>query len=139
MHLKNGRSAGNGAYARKGTTSKVMVASRLKVSFWPDGSTTAVNYGYMWYLHGVVLNYLSTRASPFFICTLSLKSSSPAKETDIYFNSTWKCCVSILVPVRNHCDKRVCCPYSSLSLLSWAKTVELNDLQDQSEWRFGTH
>jgi hypothetical protein len=30
---KNGRSAGNGAYARKGTTSRVMVASRPKVSF----------------------------------------------------------------------------------------------------------
>jgi hypothetical protein len=33
MHLQNGRSAGNGAYAWKGTTSKVMVASRPKVSF----------------------------------------------------------------------------------------------------------
>jgi hypothetical protein len=32
--LKNGRSAGNGAYARKGTISRVMVASRLKVSFY---------------------------------------------------------------------------------------------------------
>jgi hypothetical protein len=31
--FKNGRSAGNGAYAWKGTTSKVMVASRSKVSF----------------------------------------------------------------------------------------------------------
>jgi hypothetical protein len=29
----NGRSAGNGAYARKGTTSRVMVPSRPKVSF----------------------------------------------------------------------------------------------------------
>jgi hypothetical protein len=33
MHLKNDRSAGNGAYARKRTTSRVKVASRLKVSF----------------------------------------------------------------------------------------------------------
>jgi hypothetical protein len=32
--FKNGRSAGNGAYARKGTTSKAMVASRPKVSFY---------------------------------------------------------------------------------------------------------
>jgi hypothetical protein len=32
MHLKNGRSTGNGEYARKGTTSRVMVASRPKVS-----------------------------------------------------------------------------------------------------------
>jgi hypothetical protein len=30
---KNGRSAGNGAYTRKATTSRVMVASLLKVSF----------------------------------------------------------------------------------------------------------
>jgi DNA-directed RNA polymerase alpha subunit len=33
MHLKNGRSAGNGACARKGTISRVMVASRPKDSF----------------------------------------------------------------------------------------------------------
>jgi hypothetical protein len=31
--FKNGRSAGNGAYALKGTTSNMMVASRPKVSF----------------------------------------------------------------------------------------------------------
>jgi hypothetical protein len=31
--FKNGRSAGNGAYMWKGTTSWVMVASRHKVSF----------------------------------------------------------------------------------------------------------
>jgi hypothetical protein len=31
--FQNGRSAGNGAYALKGTTSRVMVASRPKVSF----------------------------------------------------------------------------------------------------------
>jgi hypothetical protein len=29
-HLKNVRSAGNGAYARKGTTSSVMATGRLK-------------------------------------------------------------------------------------------------------------
>jgi hypothetical protein len=46
MHFKNGRSAGNGAYAREETTSKVMVASRSKVSFWPDESTSPENYGY---------------------------------------------------------------------------------------------
>jgi hypothetical protein len=33
MHLKNGRSAGNGAYEQKETFSRVMVASRPKVSF----------------------------------------------------------------------------------------------------------
>jgi hypothetical protein len=31
--LKNGRSAGNGAYVRKGTMSRAIVASRSKVSF----------------------------------------------------------------------------------------------------------
>jgi hypothetical protein len=33
MHLKKGRSTGNGAYERKRTSSKVMVASRPRVSF----------------------------------------------------------------------------------------------------------
>jgi hypothetical protein len=33
MHLNIGRSAGNGAYARKGTTSRMMVDSRPKLSF----------------------------------------------------------------------------------------------------------
>jgi hypothetical protein len=33
MHLKNGRSTGNGGYAQKGTTLKVMVASRQKLVF----------------------------------------------------------------------------------------------------------
>jgi hypothetical protein len=31
--IKDGRSAGNGAYARKGTTSRVMVACRPKLAF----------------------------------------------------------------------------------------------------------
>jgi hypothetical protein len=31
--FKNGRTAGNGAYAREGTTSRVVLASRPKVSF----------------------------------------------------------------------------------------------------------
>jgi hypothetical protein len=42
MHLTDGRSAGNGAYVRKGTTWRVMVVG----SFWPDGSTSPGNYGY---------------------------------------------------------------------------------------------
>jgi hypothetical protein len=41
--LKIGRSAGNGAYVRKGTSLRVMVA---KVSFWLDGSTSSGNYGW---------------------------------------------------------------------------------------------
>jgi hypothetical protein len=36
--FKNGRRAGNGAYERKGTTSRVMVANRAKVSEIMDGS-----------------------------------------------------------------------------------------------------
>jgi hypothetical protein len=36
----------NGAYVRQGFTSKVVVASRPKVSFWPDGSTSPGNYGW---------------------------------------------------------------------------------------------
>jgi hypothetical protein len=43
---KNGRSIENGAYARKGTASRVMVAIRPKVSFRPVGSTNSGNYGY---------------------------------------------------------------------------------------------
>jgi hypothetical protein len=34
MQLKSGRSAGNGAYSRKGNISRVMMASRPKVSFF---------------------------------------------------------------------------------------------------------
>jgi hypothetical protein len=57
INFKNGRSAGNGSYAQRGTTWRVMVASRPKVSFWPDGapvpeimdhplySTSPGNYG----------------------------------------------------------------------------------------------
>jgi hypothetical protein len=33
MHLKNGINTGNGAYMQKGTSSRVIVASRPKVSF----------------------------------------------------------------------------------------------------------
>jgi hypothetical protein len=46
IDLKNGRSAENSAYARKRTTSKLMVATVPKVNFRPDGSTSPVNYGY---------------------------------------------------------------------------------------------
>jgi hypothetical protein len=46
-HFKHGRSAENGAYARKRTNSRVMVASRTKVSFWSDASTSPGNYGWL--------------------------------------------------------------------------------------------
>jgi hypothetical protein len=46
--FKNGRSTGNGALW-KGTTLRVMVASRPEVSFLPDGSTSPRNYGYQWH------------------------------------------------------------------------------------------
>jgi hypothetical protein len=44
--FKNDRSSRNGAYDRKGTASRVMVASRPKVTAWPEGSTSPGNYGY---------------------------------------------------------------------------------------------
>jgi hypothetical protein len=45
--LKNDRSTGNGAYARKETTSRVMVASRSKISFFlQNGRTSPWNYGW---------------------------------------------------------------------------------------------
>jgi hypothetical protein len=34
---------------RKGTTLRVIVASKHKASFWPDGSTSPGNYGSQWY------------------------------------------------------------------------------------------
>jgi hypothetical protein len=45
--LKNGRSAGNSAYAQKGTTLRVMLASRPKVSFCQVGSTSPGSYGWL--------------------------------------------------------------------------------------------
>jgi hypothetical protein len=51
MRLKSGRSDGNGEYARKGTTLRVMVATRPKISFWPDGNTSPENYGLIWYYY----------------------------------------------------------------------------------------
>jgi hypothetical protein len=47
MHLRNGRSAGNDAYVRKGTASRVVVVSRPKVSFLPDDNTSPGNYGWL--------------------------------------------------------------------------------------------
>jgi hypothetical protein len=38
----------NNAYARKGTTSKVMVARRPKVTFRADGSISAENYEWLY-------------------------------------------------------------------------------------------
>jgi hypothetical protein len=51
MHLKNDRSTGRGAVAWKGTTVRVMVASRSKVSFCPDGSTIPRNYGWLFVIN----------------------------------------------------------------------------------------
>jgi hypothetical protein len=45
--FKKGRRVENSAYALKGTTLKVKVASRPKVNFWPDGSTSPGNYGWV--------------------------------------------------------------------------------------------
>jgi hypothetical protein len=46
MHLKNDRCAGNSEYTWNGTASRVTVASRSRVSAWPDGSTSSRNYVY---------------------------------------------------------------------------------------------
>jgi hypothetical protein len=43
--FKKSRNSINDGYARKGTTSRVMMASRSKVSFGPEGSTSPANYG----------------------------------------------------------------------------------------------
>jgi hypothetical protein len=45
--FKNGRSARNCAYARKGTTSRVVVATRPKVNFCPGGSPRPGNYAWL--------------------------------------------------------------------------------------------
>jgi hypothetical protein len=45
--FKKCQKPGNGAYARKGTTSRMMVASRPKVNIWPDGSTSLRNYEWL--------------------------------------------------------------------------------------------
>jgi hypothetical protein len=33
---------------QKGAISRVMVASRSKINFWPDGSTSPEIYAYQW-------------------------------------------------------------------------------------------
>jgi hypothetical protein len=43
--FKNDRSDENGVYTREETTLSVTVASRLKISFWPNGSTSPGSYG----------------------------------------------------------------------------------------------
>jgi hypothetical protein len=50
MHLKNGRRVGNGAYAQKGTASRVMVASRSV------GSTSPGNYEWLFVYLKTVLS-----------------------------------------------------------------------------------
>jgi hypothetical protein len=47
MHLKKGRSAGKVTYY---PTSRVIVTSRPKISFWPDGSASPGNYGWLFVL-----------------------------------------------------------------------------------------
>jgi hypothetical protein len=43
--FKNGRSDGNGVYTRKGTASRITVASRSEISFLPHGGTSQRKYG----------------------------------------------------------------------------------------------
>jgi hypothetical protein len=63
--LKNGRSGGNGAYARQGSTSRVMVASMPKVSVWPDVSSSPGNYGCYLYCSLASLCWLFERCERF--------------------------------------------------------------------------
>jgi hypothetical protein len=49
--FKNGKSAGNCAYAWKGTTLRVVVDTRPKVRFCPDGSPSPGNY--VWLFGGI--------------------------------------------------------------------------------------
>jgi hypothetical protein len=44
---------------RQGTTSRVMVASRQKVSFWPGNTTSPGNYGYHICINKIFLKYAS--------------------------------------------------------------------------------
>jgi hypothetical protein len=55
VNFENGRSAVNGECTQKGTMSRVMVVSRLKVGFWPDGNISPGNCGlfFVWVLHTV--------------------------------------------------------------------------------------
>jgi hypothetical protein len=59
--FKNDRSTGNGAYARKGVTLRVMVASRPKVTFSPDYSTSPR-------LNGILSFYNSRTAGEHPLC-----------------------------------------------------------------------
>jgi hypothetical protein len=83
MHLKNGRSTGDGAHAWKGTTSSVVVASWSKVSFWPNGSTSPGNYGWM--------KNLSLKLCHIFSNTLYIHISRLMHFTRISIN----CCISL--------------------------------------------
>jgi hypothetical protein len=47
LYLKESRGAGKNAYVWKGITSRVMLTSRPKVRFWPDGSTSPWNYEWL--------------------------------------------------------------------------------------------
>jgi hypothetical protein len=51
MHLKKLEELWELYSLRKGTTSRVMVASRLRVSFWLDGITSPGKYG--WYFYNI--------------------------------------------------------------------------------------
>jgi hypothetical protein len=94
MRLTNGRSTGNGAYTRKGTTLRVMVASRSKVSFWPNGSTSPGNYGWLnewmtvwvhWPLLWYHLEFLQDIC--FFFCVLDPTEKIKLKLTELVTKS----------------------------------------------------
>jgi hypothetical protein len=77
MHFKNGRSVGNGAHAWMGTTSRVMVANRLKTSSYhmtasvPEIMDTSVMQQQMIYYHILVLsvqNFTQLGGGADFLC-----------------------------------------------------------------------
>jgi hypothetical protein len=69
MSLQNGGGAGNGA-ARKGTASRVKVASRHGVSVCPDGSTGPGIYGYL------VVHIISANATEACYSTYSSRNAT---------------------------------------------------------------
>jgi hypothetical protein len=110
MHLKIS-SAGKCAYLRKGTTSRVIVASRNKVNFWPDGITSPGNYGSLFVLIHLSKQLTSSMEhnsrqtlSPFFGTWRNLTQS---KETT-YLN---KYCVWLII---NYWLVHVPCPHANI-------------------------
>jgi hypothetical protein len=68
MYLKKMTNSGGGAYARKGLTSREIVASRHKVSSWPDGSTSPGNYGWVFVYYTDTIQCFAERSCLLLAC-----------------------------------------------------------------------